>query len=125
MSELFIFFLQPSYPCNVICVTFNIATNSGNSLGMVHLGFALSVIGTYCLHFFVGKTEGADVLVLGSHSSVHTCEDNASTACLWAALTKTFFVDFFQKSRYGRMKLLAKKVHRQGMTTGVYYWLTK
>ena len=34
---------------------------------------------------FVGKTEGQSVLAVGCHLLVHTCEDDTSTACAWAA----------------------------------------
>ena len=38
-----------------------------------------------CDRFFAGKTEGADVLAVGRHSSMRTCADDALTAITWAA----------------------------------------
>ena len=53
---------------------------------MFFFSFALSVTGTYRLRFLAGKTEGAEFLLVGRHSSMHiTCADDSSTAITWAA----------------------------------------
>ena len=46
---------------------------------MVHLSFTLSVTEIYHLRFCTEKTEGESVLAVGTHSLVHTYEDDAST----------------------------------------------
>ena len=56
---------------------------------MVHLSFALSITGTYCLGFFCEKDcGGQSVLAVGSHLSMHTCKNDTFTACTWAAPQK-------------------------------------
>ena len=52
---------------------------------MVHLSFALSISGTYCLRFFARKTEEQSVLAVGSHLLVHKYKADASTTCAWTA----------------------------------------
>ena len=47
---------------------------------MVNLSFALNVTGTYRLRFLAGRLSGQSILAVGRHSSVHTCENDASTA---------------------------------------------
>ena len=44
--------------------------------------------------FLRGRLRGQSVLVVGSHSSVHMCEDDASTTCAWTILR---FKDSYQK----------------------------
>ena len=93
------FFIKPAWHHNVIHVAFETATNtvvlkfSGNG------SFELSYERNWylLLKLFVGTTQGQSVLAARSHSSVHMCEDDASTASMWAALCNKLLLDFYQK----------------------------
>ena len=66
---------------------------------MVYLSFVFSITGTYtACTFLQGRLRGQSVLAVGCHSSVHMCEDDASTACAWAALCNTL-QEIYQKEQ--------------------------
>ena len=47
---------------------------------------------------FVGKTEGAEHMAVGCHSSMHTCADDASsTTRVWVVLCNKLLKDYYPK----------------------------
>ena len=67
---------------------------------MVLLTFALSVTGTYCLHFLAGKTEGAECIGCWTpFVNQHMCADDLSTAIMWAVPHNKLVTVFIKKEQ--------------------------
>ena len=115
---------------------------SKNSLGMVHLSFALGITGTHCWCFFLQqRLRVQSTLAVGNHSSMHMCMDDSSTAIMWVAphnkllkisikkeqkhvsIKKFLKRDLLDVGLAQCMNALADKVHKQEVPCTQWYTL--
>ena len=94
----------------MIRVAFETATNSHEILrdGTVELCFERNW-DLYRLLCIGGILRGQSVLVVGSHLSVHTCEDDASTASAWVATHNNLKVFLSEKMETSLHKKISEK----------------